>query len=153
MSKLNAAIMIAVTIVPTSALAQTSSEYVVMGKQSWAQVQCAALAEFAGDTNGFKRLFAVGIAKQRTFIQAQFAGKVEQQDYNREMPMFYASALAAVPLDIDVSVDFELGALWASAYDAARNVAYDPKSNPAQNGEMATAIAKNAFSSKNCSLL
>jgi hypothetical protein len=144
--------------VPANAFAQTSAEYAVMAKQAWADLECAALASFAGETNEYERLFKLGIGKGRAFWEASDKGKIEQQDFNREVPPAFMMAISLLPLpddddDVGLGADFVLGRLWGQAMEDARNRAYDPKSNPAHDAKVATTIAKNAFSTKNCSLM
>jgi hypothetical protein len=144
--------------VPANAFAQTSAEYAVMAKQAWADLDCAALADYADEMNEFKRLFKMGIGKGRAFWEASDKGKIEQQDFNREVPPAFMMAIGSLlPLpdddDVGLGADFVLGQLWGKAMEDVHNRAYDPKSNPAHDAKVATAIAKNEFSAKNCSLM
>jgi hypothetical protein len=45
------------------------------------------------------------------------------------------------------------GRLFEMAMEDAHNLTYDQKRNPKQDTKVATTIAKNAFSAKNCSLM
>src|SRR6476646_3281007 len=111
--------------VPANAFAQTSAEYAVMAKQAWANLDCAALANFADDTNEYRRLFTLGIRKGRTFWEASDKGKIEQQDYNREVPS--GVSMAFPDYDDVVGADFVFGRLFERAMQDAHNLTYDTK--------------------------
>jgi hypothetical protein len=71
-----------------------------------------------------------------------------QEDYNREVPLAYMSALAGKPnpdIATDLGPDFDLGLLWARAYDEARSLVYDRTINPAQDEKIAITIARKSF--------
>ena len=59
-----------ITFIPARALAQTSAEYAAMAKQAWADLDCAALADYGDELSEFKRLFKMGIGKGRAFWEA-----------------------------------------------------------------------------------
>src|SRR5262249_10167123 len=143
------ALSILVVVPPTYVLAQTSSDYFVMGKQSWAELECAALADWAREDDEYKRLLTQGIAKQRTFIEARNAGKVDQKDVFNEMPSSYFRPWMSVPSAVDVSADFEIGVLWAAAKAEAQSLI--DKNDPDGRTEVQVEVAKNALSNKNCS--
>jgi hypothetical protein len=127
-----------------------------MPKHVLADLDCAALADYAGEESEYKRLFKRGIDRGRTYWEASERGKIEQKDINREVPNAFMVTALSQPIDGDVpqlGADFVLGQLWGMARQNAMNLAYDTKSNPARDQKVAATIAKNAFSAKNCSLL
>ena len=126
-----------------------------MAKQAWADLDCAALANYAGEPDEeLNRLFKSGYDRGKTFMKADAAGKIDQQD-NPEVPGVFALAEfgPTSTYDSQLSDDFVLGRLCQMAMEQARNLTYDPKRNPAQDAQVATEIAKNAFTAKNCSLI
>jgi hypothetical protein len=129
-------------------VAQTSKEYALMGKKAYSAFECSMLASYARNDGEQRRLFEIGYAQGKTFIEALTSGKVKPEDVNSTVPIGVTLALQGP------NADFVLGQVWASAAKDVYDEIYRgfPDNHLPSNDEKALA-ADNRFSSENCALI
>ncbi|NVM42779.1 hypothetical protein HWX16_20920 [Ochrobactrum intermedium] len=131
----------------TAAHPQTSKEFALMARKSWAAFECAALAAQAQDQTEHERLFKIGYEMGKRAIEAALADKISKDDAMSSMPWGFTMAMAGP------SPDFMLGAIWRDAYrNSETDVSRDMFSKPIDTSLWKT-NAQTKFQKTNCALI
>jgi hypothetical protein len=74
-------------------VAPASKEYALMGKNAYSAFECSLLASYARNKSEQRRLFEIGYAQGKTFIEALTSGKIQPEDVKNTVPVgVWASA-------------------------------------------------------------
>ncbi len=129
-----------------AASAQTSREYAVMARSTWAAFECSILASHLKDQRDAERLFTFGYSQGKTFIAAVREKKVEKKDLSAEAPWIVVALLEGP------TPDFMLGRIFESAMDHTLKdvLKSGEQMNPA---DMQRTLAETKYTAKNCRVL
>jgi hypothetical protein len=140
-------VAIALAALSASADAQTSEEYAQMSKLSWSAFECAALASSAGETEQEQRLFKLGYDRGKTFLDAAFAGKIEQRHLLFIVPVGFSLRMEGP------TSDFVLGRVWEGATDDALKAVHQDERGEPVSSDLWQMRAQTEFRRKNCELI
>ena len=130
----------------SSAIAESSKEYALMGKSTWSAFECSVLAGKIGNTKEQERLFLFGYEEGLKFINALKSNKIKRKDLSSEIPMAMKWSLQGP------TSDFMLGRVFEVAMEYALKDVYKTDNNT-YDVDMQKTIAKHKFSKSNCSLI
>ena len=77
-------------------VAQASKEYALMGKNAYSAFECSLLASYARNESEQRRLFEIGYAQGKTFIEALTSGKIQPEDVKNTVPVGVWASAATV---------------------------------------------------------
>jgi len=130
----------------SSAIAETSKEYALMGKSTWSAFECSALAGKVGNTKEQERLFLFGYEQGLKFINALKLNKIKRADLSSEVPVAMGWSLQGP------TPDFMLGRVFEVSMKYALKDVYKTDNNT-YDENMQKIIAKRKFSKRNCNLI
>jgi hypothetical protein len=137
------ALAAAAAICSGTAMAQSSKEYAMMAKASWAAFECTALASVLQDFEEEKRLFDYGYEQGRRYLAAFREGKVTGSDVVSTVPLPFQLAAP--------TAEFVLGTVYEKAQQHALSPIEAGKKDRVQM--YSTGLAKARFRSANCALI
>lgn len=132
---------------PAVSQAESSEEYALMSKSTWAALACSSHAMLSEpDNSEAQRLIDYGLEQGEVFLNALNDGKIQKGDINTIIPISMLLVLRGP------NHDFILGRIYETVSRSAQDGIYytDEKYNPP---EIQKAIAKRRYSDGNCSLI
>lgn len=144
--KLLVSIIVISFFITSSVLAETSKEYAIMGKSTWAAFGCSSLASTTGNIKEQQRLFLFGYEEGLKFINALQTNKISRSDLSSELPLAMAWELQGP------TPDFILGRVFEVAMEYALKNVYKTD-NSAFDEDMQKLRAESEFSKRNCELI
>ena len=133
--------------VSTLAQAETSAEYAKLGQKIWPAFKCALAADKMRDEEAQARFFVLGYESGKTFLDAAFAGEVDEKDIRSTIPV-------AITLRMQgPSADFILGTIWEGVVSDYLGEFYDACERCLTDDELAALTATTEFREMNCALL
>lgn len=129
-----------------SASAQSSKEYAVMGRTTWAAFECSVLASKMRDQPEQERLFNTGYRAGLAFIAAAQAKKVERADLSSEVPLGLLLLLQGP------TPDFMLGRVFEAAQDEALK-GIQKSADQVNPDDVQRTLAQSKFGKQNCRLI
>jgi hypothetical protein len=130
----------------SSALAESSKEYAIMGRSSWTAFECSVLAGKIENTKEQERLFLFGYEQGLKFIDALQSNKIKQSDLSSEIPLAMGWSLQGP------TPDFMLGRVFEVAMEYALKDVYKT-GNTSNNEETQKIKAERKFTQCNCKLI
>lgn len=136
---------------------QSPEEIGKLGSRSWAALECASIAMFAGDREKMAKLFEQGHRDGLKFIALTQAQKgTDQKKTLNKVPIIMGWRLEGP------SPEFMLGRVWEATVeytddelggrDSWSHQATDPKAKPVDE-EVRKMTAENRFRQRNCELI
>lgn len=138
-------LVIAMTLAP-AAFAQSSREYALMARSTWAAFECSILASHLKDQREAQRLFNYGYRQGKTFVDAAIGRKIEQKDLSSEAPWIVLALLQGP------TPDFMLGRIFENAMDHTLKdiLKSGDQMNP---DDLQRTLAQTKYTAKNCRVI
>jgi hypothetical protein len=139
----------------TAAPSQADPAKARLGRLAFIAFECAAYAEFSGQSKEQTRLFDLGIENSRAFVDAYSSNQITKEDFWDQIPLAVTAAL------VGPSKDFIVGRIFEAARSSANVTVtqYDengkalPRSEWKTDPSLIKSIAEDRFFKENCSLI
>ena len=129
------------------AQAETSSEYAKLGQKIYPAFQCAIAAEHMKDREAQGRLFKLGYESGKMFLEAVYAGKVDEKDISSRIPVVFTMSMEGP------SVDFMLGRFWELVVADYSGEFFETCPSCLRDDELKERKATTQFRKMNCDFL